>query len=91
MGYLPGKYAFAKLWLITATESGNGNSRRRMPYARLKIAVVDSIPRAKVNTTVIVNPGLRRNYRTAKPMFCDSDIVSQYYSTGCLARGYLKK
>ena len=35
-----------------------------------------------MSTTVIVNPGLRRNCRTAKLMSCSTDIVSEYYSIG---------
>jgi len=38
------------------------------------------------STTVIVNPGPRRNCRTAKIMSCGTDIVIEYYSIGCVAR-----
>src|SRR5271169_1553839 len=52
---------------------GKGNGRRRTAYTTLKVATLAPIPKARVSTVTIENPGLLSSIRSALRRSCTNE------------------
>src|ERR1700733_12365248 len=66
---------------MTSFGWGTGKGRNTMPSTTLKIAVLAPMPSARVSTAVTVNPGDRRNWRSASLMSESADSIVSHTHT----------